>query len=83
MTRKKISYLAGRKMVDEGQISEQLFSSMQAEGLIGPSPAEERILKFPDEQQQKVRDLFAQVDDFNTNTNGTHLRLQVVEKETR
>jgi hypothetical protein len=79
MGKAMLTYAGGRKKVEAGELTEDLFKQMQDQGLIGPSPVEERIAMFPTGLQGAVGDLFRQVETFNSDSEGLQLRLQVVQ----
>lgn len=84
MSKAMLTYQGGRKKVEAGVMSESVFQQMQNEGLIGPSPTEERVALFPENRQESVRAFFTDVENFNaTISEGPQLRLQVIQaKET-
>lgn len=81
MGKAMLTYAGGRKKVEAGELSEDLFKQMQEQGLIGPSPIEERIEMFPVDMRGAVGDLFRQVEVFNQDSEGLQLRLQVVKSK--
>lgn len=76
--RYKISYTTGRKMVDDGELTEELFTKMQELGTIGPSPLQEKIQNLDSSTRDRVLSMYEKVDRFNEEHPGVQLRLQML-----